>query len=69
MPNESVELVQKWILRQVRGMVKNGLVVDRVKRFVSGEIEQLEIPLTIRLNEEVRKAIRSAGSRLSEEQL
>lgn len=67
MPDVSV--AQKWIVARVRGQVKNGIVVDRIKRFLAGEIKELRIPMEVVLNDEARKVIEHPPAHLLDEKL
>lgn len=62
-------LVKKWVLTKARQIVKSGVVSDRIRRFVNGEIKDLRIPVEIVLNDGVREAIRKNGAVLDEERL
>lgn len=70
MPKEQdLAVLQKWIVAKVRGQVKNGLVVDRLKRFLSGEIKELRIPMEVVLNDDTRKIVERPPAHVLDEKL
>lgn len=59
-----VELLQRWVVLNVRDRVKSAIVVERLRRFANGEIGELRIPMEIVLNDETRRAVAERASQL-----